>query len=113
MLSRSFPACVFESWGLEEGSGWYCVHRDTARVAWVRNVAAEEEEEEERSLPVGERRSRVCRVGVVWVERKRVKGRGRSIVCAIVCCRGGEVKNRWYMMVLQPWITVFVLCCGL
>lgn len=64
--------------------GWYSVQRETARVACVRRVDAGEGEDEERTFPVDERRRRVCRLGVVCVERKVERGFVRSIVCDIV-----------------------------
>jgi len=47
-------------WEVVDWKGWYSVQREQASVACVRRVAADEGEDEDKSLPVGERRRRVC-----------------------------------------------------
>ena len=58
----------------------------------MRRVEAGEGDDEERTFPADERRRRVCRLGVVCVERKVERGFVRSIVCDIVVVIGKVVE---------------------
>jgi hypothetical protein len=53
-------------------------------VAWIRRSEVGEDEQAERSLPVGESRSMVCRWGLECALRKVVSGLVSSIVWDMV-----------------------------